>query len=855
MLCCIAAGYFILARVSLLLSFQSSNATPVWPPSGLAFALILYYGLKIAPAIAIGAFAANLVVFQLNNVADIYTEIAVSAVIGIGNTAEAVAGRLLLKKLVPGVRGINYFNEVNHIFRFFMVAIIMCLVSSILGTGAVYIGAIIEGSQFFITWLTWWLGDVSGIILFTPVLLTWVVFLQKNHTTSLSHPTRYTPTSETVVLFLMVVLASGIVFDNWFFAGDVFRWPFWVFPVVVWAGVRFKQHEAATALLVCSVISIWGTVNGHGPFSNISAGEPTGILLNQSLLILRSFICIVTISALILNASVNERRQTEATLRTMGNELERRVESRTAELRERNRFIETLFDTVEDPMAVFDKEGNYIAVNKKVEETYKIKREDIIGKNLLDVFPSLKDSTMHANLQKAIAGETIHHIDYLSPVTNRYYENLYIPLKDTKQQVYGVLVIAHDNTPIMEAAEKIRLVNTRLTEAQRLAHIGDWEWDIANDKITWSDELYRIFGLTPAELEPTFDNYLAYMHPDDKDLVSQTVLDAYANLQPFHFYHRIVRPDGTIRFLHGHGEVNADGNGRPLSMAGTAQDVTELKQAEHEIRKITDELIRYNKELEQTNKELESFTFVASHDLQEPLRKIQTFLSFIIEKESSGLSETCKAYMDRTIQAAAQMRELINDLLVYSRTTSAPEHFKKTDLNIILGHVKEEMKELIEEKQANIEANKLPALNVIPFQLHQFFINLLSNSLKFSRENIKPYIKIQADMADPQSLEKFDTDATKKYHRITISDNGIGFDPKYNKKIFELFQRLNNRTEYMGTGIGLSICKKIIENHEGFIMADGEPGKGAVFTIFLPGQEIAADGENRIEPGVKKQSL
>ena len=135
-------------------------------------------------------------------------------------------------------------------------------------------------------------------------------------------------------------------------------------------------------------------------------------------------------------------------------------------------------------------------------------------------------------------------------------------------------------------------------------------------------------------------------------------------------------------------------------MAGTAQDVTELKQAENEIRKITDELIRYNKELEQTNKALESFTFVASHDLQEPVRKIRTFLDLIAEKDATILSEKSKDYMDRTIRAAAQMQQLINDLLLYSRTTSSAEHFKKTDLNVVLREVTNELKEMIEDKQA-----------------------------------------------------------------------------------------------------------------------------------------------------------
>ena len=828
----IAAAYFILARISLLLSFQTSNATPVWPPSGLAFALMLHYGKRIAPAILAGAFTANVVVFQLNNAADVPTTIWVSLIIGIGNTAESLTGWWLLRKIVPGIHDNNYFNKVGPIFRFSAIVIVMCLVSSIIGTTAVYAGSIISTSEYFTTWLTWWFGDVSGILLFTPAILIWISFF-RNSPSALPLSKRFRIKLETVLFFALVVLASGIVFDNWIFKLGIFRWSFWIFPVVVWAGIRFKQHETVAALVICSIISILGTVGGHGTFSGIPVGE-SGVDLNESLLALQSFICIVTVSALVLSASVNERKQTEAKLRELSNELEKRVTDRTDELNERHRFIETLFDSVEDLMAVLDKEGNYISVNKKVEEVYNLKRKEIIGKKISDIFPSVRNSDMLENLKRAAAGETVHNIAYRSTVNGKYYENFYIPLRNEHHEIYGVLVIGHDNTAIMQAAENIDIINTKLTEAQRLAHIGNWEWDIVGDKITWSDELYRIFGLVPREFEASFQTFVRYIHPEERDHVSKIIQDAFVNHQPFNFYHRVVRPDGTIRILHGRGEVTMNEDGQPISMAGTAQDVTELKQAENEIRKITDELMRYNKELEQINKALESFTFVASHDLQEPVRKIRTFLNLIAEKETGNLSEKSKDYMNRTIRAATQMQQLIHDLLLYSRTTTSSEHFKKTDLNNILHDVTTELKEMIEEKNAFVVTERLPELEVIPFQFHQLFVNMISNSLKFSGADRKPHIHIKADMVDKDSLELTNGNIYERYYRITISDNGIGFDPRYDDKIFDLFQRLHSKNKYSGTGIGLAICKKIIENHDGFITAHGEPDKGATFIVYLP---------------------
>jgi PAS domain S-box-containing protein len=821
----IAMGYFVLAKLSLLLSFQHSNATPVWPPSGFAFAMILLWGYRMAPGILVGAFAANITVFLSNQTADVSTALWVSLIISIGNTGEALAGYFLMKTMIPGEKVNEYFGKVTHLSRFSLTALIMCLVSSIIGTTAVFLGNIISASQYSIAWITWWMGDVSGILLVTPFILIWKKFLQPQAAVTAVSP-NLNKIIETTALFLLVILTSGIVFDNWFFTLKIFRWAFWIIPVVVWAAIRFNLRETVTAIAFCSAIAIWGTVNGHGPFS--------GLLLNDSLLIVQAFISIIIITTLVLNVSVNEQRQTELALRSITSQLDIRVNERTAELEERSRFIETLFDSVEDLMAVFDIKGNYLSVNRKVEEMYKVKRTDIIGKNILEVFPSVKESGMYDNLQKAMRGEPIHNLVYRSVIANKYFENFYIPLKNNRLEVYGVLVIGHDNTAVMEASEKIKTINRQLKEAQRLAHIGNWEWNIPDNKITWSDELFKIYGLTPGRFEASYENYLRTIHPDERENVNKTVQEAYASHQPFDFYHRIVRPDGTVRIIHGRGEVIVNEKKEPVLMVGTAQDVTGIKQAEEEIKQMARELIHYNKQLEQTNKELESFTFVASHDLQEPLRKIRTFLNLIAEKDQAILSGPGKDYFRRTLNAAEQMQQLIIDLLAYSRTTGSEEHFKKTDLNLILSKVKNEMKEAIEEKKAIIETNHLPELNVIPFQFQQLFTNMISNSLKFSKPGISPQISIRSEVVDGENIEYMNGDPAKKYYSLSLTDNGIGFEAEYNEKIFNLFQRLHSRNDYSGTGIGLAICKKIIENHGGIITANGEKGKGATFKIYLP---------------------
>jgi light-regulated signal transduction histidine kinase (bacteriophytochrome) len=238
--------------------------------------------------------------------------------------------------------------------------------------------------------------------------------------------------------------------------------------------------------------------------------------------------------------------------------------------------------------------------------------------------------------------------------------------------------------------------------------------------------------------------------------------------------------------------------------------------------------------LEQINKELQSFTYISSHDLQEPLRKIQTFASLIVDKELNNLSENGKDKFLRIQSAAQRMQTLINDLLSYSRTNVQERIFEKTDLSEIINAVREDLKEELEQKNGVIENNESQVVNIIPFQFRQLIYNLASNSVKFAQSDTPPHIKIISTLGKGKLFENDLLSPEKNYCHISISDNGIGFDQQYNKKIFDVFQRLHGRELYNGTGIGLAIVKKIVENHNGFISAKGEVNKGATFDIYIP---------------------
>jgi light-regulated signal transduction histidine kinase (bacteriophytochrome) len=239
-------------------------------------------------------------------------------------------------------------------------------------------------------------------------------------------------------------------------------------------------------------------------------------------------------------------------------------------------------------------------------------------------------------------------------------------------------------------------------------------------------------------------------------------------------------------------------------------------------------------ELISANKELMAFTYVSSHDLQEPLRKIQTFARMILENENQNLSVSGKHNFNRIQVAAQRMQQLIEDLLAFSRISTTERVFEKIDLNTIIEDVKTELKDVIEEKHAIIEVAEICDAKVIVFQFRQLMFNLISNALKFSRPALSPCIIIKSNIVKGSSLNNDKLIAEKEYCHIIVRDNGIGFEPYFSKRIFEVFQRLHGKEEYAGTGIGLAIVKKIVENHNGIIEATGELMNGAAFDIYIP---------------------
>ncbi len=240
--------------------------------------------------------------------------------------------------------------------------------------------------------------------------------------------------------------------------------------------------------------------------------------------------------------------------------------------------------------------------------------------------------------------------------------------------------------------------------------------------------------------------------------------------------------------------------------------------------------------LNRSNAELEQFAYVASHDLQEPLRKIRAFADRLLMRQREQLTEDGQAMLDKIANAAERMQGLINDLLTFSRMVSRTDKLQTVSLNEVVDEVKSDLSEVIAERQVSIDVQSLPTLQGYPSQIRQLFLNLLSNALKFTRADVLPVIQITYRKVEGSEIVTLDSDLKKEqsYHRIQIIDNGIGFEPEYAEKIFVIFQRLHAKSAYGGTGIGLAICRRVVTNHEGYILAEGKPGEGAIFTIYLP---------------------
>jgi PAS domain S-box-containing protein len=653
----VTGAYVATAKFGIDLSVSHGVITPVWAPSGISLAALVLLGRRYWPAVALGAFIAN---------ATSGAEPALAAAIAVGNTLEAVAGAFLLGRV--GFR-VNLERVRDVLMLAAFGAGISTLIAATNGVALLFLTHTAHGS-FGSNWLLWWFGDAVGILMVAPLLL--VAFSAGKKWPSKA------PLLEALAVIALLTALSAVVF-----LAGAWRYPYLIFPLLLWAALRFRQFGAAASSFLVGAIATWGTVAGTVPFGG---SNPT-----ERVQIIQALVGVLAISLLVVGATLAERE----------------------------------------------------TANKKLRQTA-----------------------------------------------------------------------------------------ARLSEAQAMTHIGSWEWEIVTNAVTWSDELYRIWGLDPDRFGASYEAYLETVHHDDREHVEGTLRRALET-GGCGYECRIVRPDGAERFIRAHGKVVADESGRPVKLIGTAQDVTEEKQIEAERERLLARERAQNERLRELDRIKDTFLASVSHEFRTPLTSILGYIGLLRDETTGKLPDEQRRYLEIAWRNTERLQRLVGDLLLAAQTDAG---------RLMLEPGRVDLRELASEcvasarlraEAAGVEVvlagGEVPTLEGDPARLAQLVENLLSNAIKFSSDG---------------GCVELRTYAENEHVVLEVSDSGIGIPAAQQRHVFQRFFRSSNAVEQaiQGTGLGLSIAKMIAEAHGGVITYESEEAEGTTFRVELP---LAADGAER----------
>jgi light-regulated signal transduction histidine kinase (bacteriophytochrome) len=339
--------------------------------------------------------------------------------------------------------------------------------------------------------------------------------------------------------------------------------------------------------------------------------------------------------------------------------------------------------------------------------------------------------------------------------------------------------------------------------------------------------MYHILGIKSPPQRAINSLFHKYIHKEDSEYVITEIRKSMELKQPYRLEFSITNELGIFKRIYAENFIKFNDHGDIIEYCGIVKDVTE----NYRFKKALEQKIE---QLDKSNNNLQEFVYVASHDLQEPLRKISTFTERLESKYNQSLDDDGRSYVKRILASTASMQVLLEDLLDFSKLSFAEKKYEPLNLQNCINSVIADLELKIEESQTIIDCFKAPEIEAYPSQIRQLFSNLINNSIKFRKEHEAPMIKIACDNINHNDYPDLPLVQGKVYIKINVEDNGIGFDEEFSERIFKIFQRLHGKAEYKGSGIGLAICKKIVDNHHGFIFANGKPNVGSNFTIILP---------------------
>jgi PAS domain S-box-containing protein len=771
----LAVVYAVTAKVGLMLAFAHPSATAVWPPTGIALAASLICGYGTWPAVFVAAFLVNLTTAG---------SVATSTGIALGNTLEAMVGCYLVTRYASGRAA---FDRLEDTLKFAGLAgLVSTTVSATFGVTSLSLGGYADWAQYGTIWLTWWLGDVGGVLIVAPLLLLWYerprIVLSWN------------VGSGVFLAYLMVGAVGGAVFGGWL-PVSVHRYPveFLAIPVVVWVAFRLGRRVAVTAVGLLSAIAIWGTLRGFGPF----AGETA----NVSLVLLQAYMSVVALTALTLAVAAVDRSRVG---RSLQEHLVAEQVVREA-LRTESKFRE-LLDSAPDAMVITDEQGKIVLVNSRTETLFGYSRDELAGQEIELLVPNhvrqqdaaYRDGDMTVPRRRVIwAGLDLH---------GRRRDGREFPVEIS----LGPVRMDEErliSTAIRDVSERKRIEETVLHLAALVEASNDAIFSKRLDGtiVSWNRGAERFYGYTAEEIE---GRSVAVLSPPGQDAELRELLASLARGETIEGYEtRRKRKDGQLVRVSITISPIRDAAGRITAASVVARDITAAKRTEEALREI--------------NHELDAFASTVSHDLRAPLRQLAGLADVLVEDYGDALDETGRRYARRLSSVAARMDALTQRLLEYSRVSHDDVPLGPVPLDTIVADACSQLDAEIQSRNAHVEISPgLPRVVAHDATLARVVGNLLSNAVKFVGPGVRPEIRVWAE-------ERGD------WMRLWVEDNGLGIEPRFHERIFRPFERLQGIDAYSGNGLGLAIVRQAVERMGGRAGVESEARQGSRFWIEL----------------------
>jgi PAS domain S-box-containing protein len=798
----VAAVYLGAAKLGLSLASLHTSVSPVWPPTGIAIAAVLWLGYRVSPAILFGAFVANLATG---------VSMATAGGIAAGNTLEAVSAAFLIHRFI-GFH--SPFNRARDVLKFVLFAVLLTpMAAATIGNMSLCLGGSAAWANFGSLWRTWWIGDGVGALVVAPLVLTWVA--------KPSDPWPPRRVAEALLLLILLSSSATIFFREPLRSNFVnLTFGRLIIPFLLWAAFRLGPRGVATALGVFSGIAIWATRLGFGPFIDLSP--------NESLLLLQVTVAVNGITFLLLAGVVAERKSAEQTIS----------------------FLASIVESTDDAVIGKTLDGIIVSWNDGARNIYGYAAEEVVGRSISMLVPADRADEIPRILDRLKSGEHIENYETVRVRKDGTQINISLTIstiKDASGKIVGASAIGRDITERRRAEENLRTSEELLRMALDAGKMGTWDYNVMTGEVRWSTNLEAIHGIAPGTFGGTFEAYLSDVYSEDREYVMAAIARSLANGAEHHIEYRIVWPDGSLHWLEGNGAVIQDSEGRAIRMTGACTDITERRRAEVEREQLlksektarieAEDAHRLSAELlmreqaaradaETANRAKDEFLAIVSHELRTPLNAIAGWVDILLGNTERDEALTARG-LEVIKRTAGLQTRIIEDILDVSRivTGKLQLEMRPVELNGII-------KASIAAVQLTADTKKVRLRQVLdprtvpvsgdPNRLQQIAWNLLSNAIKFTPSGGEVEIRLEQDGSSV---------------RIIVSDTGEGIRTEFLPHIFDRFRQGDSSTtrRYAGLGLGLAIVRHLVELHGGAIEAySAGENHGSVFTVTLP---------------------